>query len=210
MAVELNRYHVWCVDEGAYIPKWAETEPTVCPNDSGHTITVDDIYIDEHRQVFRLVTDPVLEPVVPGASKVLANDRPGIEVSTGTTGFAAIQASWPREALTDATLRVTIQFILKASGTGTKVRIAAKVKSEATGEDSSEAFGDSAFVVVTTTYTTIGEVFEGVIDLDASACQLQDAVALQVGRDGNDEMGTGTSDDVSVAIQLIGILTECF
>ena len=34
----LNRYRIWCSTENAYVYEWAETEPTDCPNNNGHTI----------------------------------------------------------------------------------------------------------------------------------------------------------------------------
>ena len=46
--------------------------------------------------------------------------------------------------------------------------------------------------------------------LDASGCEIGDAVALQIGRDGNDEMGAGDGDDVSVSMQMIGMMAEVF
>lgn len=39
MAKTLHRYRIWCVTENAYVYEWAETEPTDCPNNNGHTIT---------------------------------------------------------------------------------------------------------------------------------------------------------------------------
>jgi len=38
MTTELNHYRVYCNDEAAYVYVWAETEPTVCPNNNTHTI----------------------------------------------------------------------------------------------------------------------------------------------------------------------------
>lgn len=163
---------------------------------------------DPIRNLATIAPDPVMEPVVPGASKVVANDRPAIEIQDGVTGFAAIQEMWPLVQFTSAEVLLAVKFILKATGTGSNVRIAAKLKSHAVGEDSSTAFVSSAFVVVPITFTTIGEVFEGSISLDASGCKLDDALALQFGRDGNNEMGAGTNDDVDVPIQLIGVKIE--
>lgn len=39
MAKTLHRYRIWCVTENAYVYEWAETEPSDCPNNNGHTIT---------------------------------------------------------------------------------------------------------------------------------------------------------------------------
>lgn len=156
----------------------------------------------------RVFIDPVLEPVVPGASKVLANDRPAIEVQNGVTGFASLQVVWPLAQSASRQIRIRAKFILKASGTGSNIRIAAKIKSQAVGEDSSAAFAATGVVVVPVTFTTIGEVFEGELLLDASGFKLDDAVAIQVGRDGNEEIAGGAADDVDQAIQIIAVKGE--
>lgn len=155
-----------------------------------------------------LAREPEMEPVVPGASKVVANDRPAIEVQSGVTGFAAIQAVWPYPQDDDAEIRVLIHFVLKAAGTGSNVRIAFKFKAEGPGEDSTAAFSAAAFVVVPVTHTTVGEVFKGELILDASSAHNEDAVALQVGRDGNNEFGAGDNDDVDQPIQIIAVKME--
>lgn len=152
--------------------------------------------------------DPEMEPVVPGSSKVLANDRPAIEVQDGVTGYAAIQAVWPYAQDDDAQIRVLVQFILKAAGTGTNVRIAARFKSQGPGEDSAVVFSVVGFVVVPVTHTTIGEVFKGELILNASSAHFEDAVALQVGRDGNNELGAGANDDVDQPVQIIAVRME--
>ena len=180
---------------------------------SGAEITAMDAVLSAHdgvavRELVAVVVDPVMDPVVPGASNVLANDRPAIEVVEDITGFAAIAALWPLPIYSIAKLKVTIKFVLKASGTGTKVRIGAKVKAEAVGEDSSEAFTITGFTAVTVAHTTIGEIFEGAVELAVSSFNLDDAVAVQIGRDGNNEMGVGTNDDVNVAIQIITVKIE--
>lgn len=156
----------------------------------------------------RVFVDPVFEPVVPGASKVLANARPAVEVDTGITGFASIQAVWPLPSRAGRQLRLRIKFILKALGTGSSVRIAAKVKGEGVGDDSSAAFTITGFVAVPVTHTTLGEVFGAELILDASSLEEDDAVAIHIGRDGNNELGSGTNDDVNQAIQIIAMRGE--
>lgn len=155
-----------------------------------------------------LVHESELEPVIPGASKVVANDRPAIEIQNGVTGYAAIQAVWPFTQSSLSQVRAKALFVLKASGTGSNVRIAARMKSQGVGEDSTAAFADTEFVVVPVTFTTIGEVFSGEVILDASSAHLDDALALQIGRDGNNELGAGSDDDVNQAIQIIGLKLE--
>jgi hypothetical protein len=143
-----------------------------------------------------------------GVVAVVANGRPAIEVEADATGFGATPIRWVEEMHADSKLRVTAQFILKQTGTGSTVRVAAKLKAQATGEDSSLAFTPEGFVEVPVTHTTLGEVFEGQFELDGSGIELHDAVAFQVGRDGENLMGAGTDDDVDVAIQIIAVELE--
>jgi hypothetical protein len=207
----LCKYRVYCETDSQHeITGWLESAPTECPVNGSHTITASKTASIDCRPVTPVVYDPVMEPVVPGASKVVANDRPAIEIQDDVTGFAAIQTTWPCEQNAEAKIRATLAFILKAAGTGTQVRIAFKAKAESTGEDTSEAFTESGFVVVTVSHTTLGESFEGSVELDASSFNLNDAMALQIGRDGNNEMGAGANDDVDVAIQIIDVRVEAY
>lgn len=38
MASTINKYRIWCVTEETYVYTWAESEPTVCPNNNTHVI----------------------------------------------------------------------------------------------------------------------------------------------------------------------------
>jgi hypothetical protein len=143
-----------------------------------------------------------------GVMEVIANGRPAVEVEDGQTGFGSAPIHWVEETTPNSKLRVTAQFILKATGTGSTVRLAAKFKFQATGEDSSDAFSPDGFVEVPVTHTTLGEVFEGQMVLDGSDISIHDACAFQIGRDGNNEMGAGTDDDVDVPIQIIAVELE--
>jgi hypothetical protein len=143
-----------------------------------------------------------------GVVEVVANGRPAVEVEDGQTGFGSAAIHWVEETTANSKLRVTAQFILKATGTGSTVRLASKFKFQATGEDSSEAFSPEGFVEVPVTHTTLGEVFQGQLVLDGSDISNHDACAFQIGRDGNNEMGAGTGDDVNVPIQIIAVELE--
>jgi hypothetical protein len=46
MATVVNKYRVYCNTEAAYVYVWAETEPTVCPNNNGHSIDTGKTTID--------------------------------------------------------------------------------------------------------------------------------------------------------------------
>ena len=143
-----------------------------------------------------------------GVMEVIANGRPAVEVEDGQTGFGSAPIHWVEETTVYSKLKVTAQFILKATGTGSTVRLATKFKFQATGEDSSEAFSPEGFVAVPVTHTTLGEVFQGQMELDGSDISIHDACAFQIGRDGNNEMGAGTDDDVNVPIQIIAVELE--
>jgi len=155
-----------------------------------------------------VVKDPVMEPVEPGASTVVANDRPSVEIEDGVTGFAAMSGIWPLAQLVHAELRATIQFIMQATGTGSNVRLAMKAKAQATGEDSSVAFSYSGFAAVPINYSVLGQVFEGVVSLSVPLFKLNDALAVHLGRDGANSMGAGTSDDANQPIQIIAVKLE--
>lgn len=163
---------------------------------------------DPIRAWVNIVSDPVMEPVVPGASTVVANDRPAIEIEDGITGFAALASVWPMYQMSNARLRATIKFIMQAAGTGTNVRLAAKAKSQAVGEDSSDIFPYSVFIVVPIDYDLVGEVYEGVIDLAVPLFKLDDALAIHIGRDGANSMGAGVNDDANKPIQIISVKLE--
>ena len=163
---------------------------------------------DPLRDWVHVVIDPLSEPIDAGVSRVVANGRPGLEFMQGLTGLAAIQGVWPLAQAAYAEVRITMKFAMKATGTGSYVRLAARVKFHGEGDDSSGDWVDSDFVAVPITYTTIGEMFEGVITLEASAAAQHDSVALQIGRDGNNEFGTGTDDDANKAVQILGFEVE--
>jgi hypothetical protein len=50
-------WEVWCETEQAWVAVWNTEEPTVCPNNNGHTITS-----DKTRQVSQISTNPDLYP----------------------------------------------------------------------------------------------------------------------------------------------------
>jgi len=196
----VRHYCVWCNTESAKVCEWATSAPTECPNDPGHSIDTSKTVIEETREQLLILVDPTIEPVVPGATKVVANDRPAIEIATDTTGHGAMQLAWPHEQNDHALIALVMRFIIKESGTGTVARMTARVKAEGDGDDSSETWADSDSVDVTVNHTNIGDVFSASIELDASGFEQGDAVALQVGREGEH-----ANDTLSEALQIIGI-----
>lgn len=150
-----------------------------------------------------VVVDPSLEAIEPDASIVVANGRPAVEIQANGDGWGALQGVWPYAQNAAACLRVTLKAILKATGTGTVLRLGARAKAHGAGEDSSAAWTDTQYVDVTVSHTTLGEVFEGVVNLDASTFDIGDAVALQVGRN-----GSHANDTLNQAAQIIGIRAE--
>lgn len=135
--------------------------------------------------------------------KVLANDYPAIELNAAKTWFGVWSGTWPSTPTSDVVLKV--KFILKVTGTGTKVRAAIKLKGIATGEDSSKAFDSSQFAVVTVSTATIGQVFEGSITFSASLFSSGKIITLWIGRDGANLLGAGVNDDFDKPIQIIGV-----
>lgn len=200
MSSQLVRYRVWCETESAYVYQWATAEPTDCPNNGAHTITTSKTAAVESRAPLLLILDAPIEPVVPGASKVIANDRPAIEIETNTTGYGAIQTVWPHEQNDESLIELHFCVVLESSGTGTTTRLIARAKAHGDGDDSSGSWADTQAVDVTVSHTTIGEVFCGTIQLDASSFELGDAVALQVGRD-----GSHANDTLSTALDIISV-----
>jgi hypothetical protein len=139
-------------------------------------------------------------------SRVIANGYSAVEFVKSKTEFATASIFWRRGPTTAVTVKA--KFILKASGTGSYVRIAAKIKARATGEDSSTAFDVSAFTAVPVTFTTVGQVFEATIVLSPATFADGDAVAFNLGRDGANTLGAGNNDNVTVAAQVIAIEIE--
>jgi len=71
MAV-VNKYRLWCNDESAWVYQWAETEPTLCPTHSGHTLDTDKTSIvDKEGQIAPTKEDgtpyTALSPAKPGS-----------------------------------------------------------------------------------------------------------------------------------------------
>ena len=55
-----NKYRVWCDTEQDYAYVWADSLPTECPNDAGHTIDSDKSAVIERRKEF--IFDPTNGP----------------------------------------------------------------------------------------------------------------------------------------------------
>jgi len=182
--MSLDYYRIWCVTDGKYEYEWSETEPTVCPVNPAHTIDPTKTAVVDTRAELDIIVDPAPSAILPGASLVVANDRPAVEVQDGGLGWGAVDARWPHELNAKARLKVCIKFILKSLGTGTVARMGARVKAGGEGDDSSETWEDTQYVDAPVTHTTLGEIFIAEFDLDASSFNINDAVALQVGRDG--------------------------
>jgi len=201
----MRRFRIYCEDGDGWQEVTQESAPTTCPINAAHAVRAGSVAVVRKPKIVSLPEK--LTSVEAGAVEVVANDRPAIEVESGETAFGATTLQWPLKN-GHTHVCVDVHFILKEAGTGSKVRIAAKVKAQGVGEDSSSAFAPEGFTVVDVTYTTLGEVFGGCVDLDASGIQFDDSVAVHVGRDGNNEMGSGDSDDVSSPIQIIDVKVE--
>jgi hypothetical protein len=197
----LHRWRIRCNTDSKFEYEWATAEPTECPVNPAHSIG--GVVVIETRCPSNVIIDPSMEAILPGASIVVANDRPAVEVQDGETGWGAIQARWPYILNSAAEIEVRIKFILKATGTGSVARIGARAKAQGVGDDSSESWADEQFSDETVTHTTIGEVFEAVLMLDAGGFDVDDAIALQIGRD-----GSHANDTLNQAVQIIGVKAE--
>jgi len=199
------KWRVRCETDSKFVYAWSAEKPTECPEDAAHSIDSNATVAVKLRQKLNVITDPSMEAVLPGAAIVVANGRPALEVQAGDTGWGAIQARWPHPNLNVAKLCVCLKFILKATGTGTVARIAARAKAEGAGDDSSADWADTQYLDVPVSHTTLGEVFEGTVQLDASDFDEDDALALQIGRD-----GSHVNDTLDQALQIIGVKAEAF
>lgn len=179
---------------------------------SGGDQTILDGIVTAHTGVPLIALLPILLespflPIEEGVSEVIANGRPAIECQPGITGFAGARMRWPEIGKLYTKVCVLVQFILKAEGTGSNIRLAIKAKSNATGTDTSPElpipFEPVGCVVVPVNFDNIGVIFEGVVEFLRADFSEGDAVAIQLGRDGNEEIGSGDPDDVDVPIQII-------
>lgn len=165
-----------------------------------------DAYDESLREYFFVKDGMNLLAVDEGVTNVIANGRPAIEIGSGITGFGSMQMKWLTSG--HSKIRITVPFVAKEDGTLQYVRIAAKLKAQATGEDSTSAFTPQDAVAVTINNTTIGEIFEAQIELDATGLEADDNVAIHIGRDGDSEIGTGSDDNTTVPIQIFSCKLE--
>jgi len=206
MAGHLTKYSLWCPEHAETLATDYRTDedglPTCCPLNAEHTNITGIAVVHEVNYLAMLLEAP-FTPVEEGMSVVITNGRPALEAQPAITAFAGSRMTWPSVGDPYTKIFIGVKFILKEAGTGTKIRIAMKAKSNAVGSDTSEPFDPVGVIVVPVTHTTIGEVFEGEVEFQRTSFEEEDAVALQVGRDGNNEIGSGDDDDVSVPIQII-------
>lgn len=195
--MSVDRYRIRCLTDNKYEYEWSETEPTVCPVNPAHVIDAAATAAIDGRSEVDIVVDPAPSAIEPEASLVVANDRPAVEIQADGEGWGALDVRWPHEVNAAARLKVCVKFILKALGTGTVARMAARAKAQGEGDDSSAPWADTQYDEVTVTHTLLGEVFIATFNLDASTFDLGDAVALQVGRD-----GAHANDTLDQAVQI--------
>lgn len=195
--MSLDYYRIRCLTDNKYEHEWSETEPTTCPVNPAHVIDAPATAVVDGRNEIDIVVDPAPSAVEPGASLVVANDRPAVEVQAGQEGWGALDVHWPHEVNAAARLKVCVGFILKALGAGLVARIGVRVKAQGPGDDSSDPWSDVQYEDVPVTHVTLGEVFKATLDLDAGTFESGDAVALQFGRD-----GTHVNDTLDQAVQI--------
>ena len=163
--------------------------------------------IDDSLKIWIPVDIPIqLRSLDSGVTEVIANGRVALEIQDSGTGFGISSLIWylgqPDK------VRVTFYFILKSSGSGSNVRIASQLKAQGDGEDSSAVYSSGAFSVVSIDHDNPGDIFTGSVELDTSIIDSGDSVSIGVGRDGNNEMGSGDYDDATVPIQILQFKVE--
>lgn len=141
------------------------------------------------------------------ASKVVTNDYGAIELPNSSTTSGVWSNRWRRTPVTS--VKVKCQFKLKVAGTGTIVRMMVRYKAKAVGESTAGAFDQEIVKAVTVNPAAPDNVYEGVVDLAIANFTEGDAVAMHIGRDGNNEIVSGeASDDFNKRVQLLAIELE--
>jgi hypothetical protein len=105
MAKTLHRYRIWCVTENAYVYEWAETEPTDCPNNNGHTITSS------------------LTSIVDTVSDAIAyNDLSDLNSTTTPLGASGVYTGTAENVLEYSTISVNVFSDVDASTLGLELQ----------------------------------------------------------------------------------------
>ena len=98
MATEVNKYRILCTTESDYVYTWDEIEPTVCPNDAGHTIDSSSITIIETISTNTFKAEE-------NSDGYFETSMITVNVSSGTPGdIVEHDVSWPMTVLLWRTL----------------------------------------------------------------------------------------------------------
>jgi len=126
---------------------------------------------------------------------IVGDDYAGLELKKAQTLFGAWSTYWTYT--TTSSVVVYVPFILMNSGSGTKVRIAIKTKSRATGEDSGPegTFDDEQVNAVTVNPTNDGNWYETTFSIDGAVFEEGDKVAIHFIRDADQEVTPTTPVD---------------
>jgi hypothetical protein len=135
-------------------------------------------------------------------------DYHGSEFGQSKTDFGSHSVYWTRGPTTS--VNVYVLFTPKTVASGTKyVRIAARVKSKAPGEAMGGAFDVTNYVAVNVTGVAAGTFApKATISLTPATFAAGDGVTIQIGRDGNNELGGGQNDDSGKGIYIMAIGVE--
>lgn len=129
------------------------------------------------------------------------------EFTKNNTDFGAWSEFWRRGPTTSVNLRVL--FALKQAGSGSYVRIAARTKAKAAGENIISAFDIETFVSISVSGGLAGDIYLAQLSLGPTNFANGEAVALNIGRDGaNQVAGPGNDDDFGKSILLIATEVE--
>ena len=125
------------------------------------------------------------------------------------TDFGSYSIDWVRTPVTSVTLKV--RFVIDDdSSANNYVRIAARVKARAVGENITTTFDNTTFEAVNVSSSSGGKVFSAAIVLNPVDFQNEDLVCINVGRDGANSLGSGTNDNFGkkITIESVRLMSD--
>ena len=130
------------------------------------------------------------------------------EFAKNQTAYGAHDEYWIRDSANTVSLKIKFSLKFDASSNN-YVRIAARTKARASGENISGAFDVEAFSTVDVSNGSAGDIYEASIDLTPTNFEQNDAVTINIGRDGSNMLsGPGNNDNYNKSILLIATDAE--
>jgi hypothetical protein len=137
---------------------------------------------------------------------VLMDGYAANEFSKNVTDYGAHSRYWVRSP--SDTVDLNVKFALKSAAGGSDyVRIAARVKSQATGGDTDADWQSTAYDAVSVASGPAKRIYEASITLTPAVFSAGDAVTINIGRDGSNALGGGSpnEDNHNKSIRVIAI-----